>query len=43
MPPSLLSEKVSGWPDGRIYPFITRGKNLMPSYSSQILPETAGP
>jgi len=39
MPPSLLSEKVSGWPDGRIYHVITRGQNLMPSYSSQILPE----
>jgi len=24
MPPSLLSEKVSGWPDGRIYHVITR-------------------
>jgi len=39
MPPSLLSAKVSGWPDGRIYHVITRGQNLMPSYASQILPE----
>jgi mono/diheme cytochrome c family protein len=39
MPPSLLSVKVSNWPDGRIYHVITRGQNLMPSYASQILPE----
>ncbi len=39
MPPSLLSQKVSGWPDGRIYHVITRGQNLMPSYASQVLPE----
>jgi mono/diheme cytochrome c family protein len=39
MPPSILSQKVSQWPDGRIYHLITRGQNLMPSYASQILPE----
>jgi mono/diheme cytochrome c family protein len=39
MPPSLLSEKVSTWPDGRIFHVVTRGQNLMPSYASQILPE----
>jgi len=39
MPPSLLSPKVSGWADGRIFHVITRGQNLMPSYASQILPE----
>ena len=39
MPPSLLSPKVSGWADGRIYHLITRGQNLMPSYASQIQPE----
>jgi mono/diheme cytochrome c family protein len=39
MPPSLLSQKVSEWRDGRIYHVITRGQNLMPSYASQILPE----
>jgi mono/diheme cytochrome c family protein len=39
MPPSLLSAKVSGWPDGRIFHVITRGQNLMPSYDAQILPE----
>jgi len=39
MPPSLLSQKVSAWPDGRIYHIVTRGQNLMPNYASQILPE----
>lgn len=39
MPPSLLSAKVTTWPDGRIYHVITRGQNLMPNYASQILPE----
>jgi mono/diheme cytochrome c family protein len=39
MPPSLLSAKVSGWPDGRIFHIVTRGQNLMPNYASQILPE----
>jgi mono/diheme cytochrome c family protein len=38
-PPSLLSEKVTGWPDGRIFHLVTRGGTLMPSYASQILPE----
>ena len=35
-PPSLQSEKVRGWPDGRIFHVITVGQNLMPSYASQI-------
>lgn len=39
MPPSILSAKVTAWPDGRIYHVITRGQNLMPNYASQILPE----
>jgi mono/diheme cytochrome c family protein len=39
MPPSLFSDKVRGWPDGRVFHVITRGQNLMPSYASQILPE----
>ncbi|MDO8518774.1 MAG: cytochrome c [Deltaproteobacteria bacterium] len=39
MPPSLHSEKVTTWPDGRIFHAITRGQNLMPSYASQINPE----
>lgn len=38
-PPSLHSDKVRNWPDGRIFHVITRGQNLMPSYASQILPE----
>ena len=39
MPPTLHSDKVRGWPDGRIFHVITVGQNLMPSYASQILPE----
>ena len=39
MPPTLHSEKVRGWQDGRIFHVITRGQNLMPSYATQILPE----
>ncbi len=38
-PPTLHSDKVRNWPDGRIFHVITRGQNLMPSYASQILPE----
>lgn len=38
-PPSLHSEKVRNWPDGRVYHVITMGQNLMPSYASQIEPE----
>lgn len=37
-PPSLLSDKVHTWTDGRIYHVITMGQNLMPSYASQISP-----
>ena len=39
MPPSLFSDKVRNWNDGRIFHVITRGQNLMPPYASQILPE----
>lgn len=35
-PPSLQSEKVRQWPDGRIFHVITMGQNLMPSYASQV-------
>ncbi len=35
-PPSLLSEKVAQWTDGRIYHVLTVGQNLMPSYASQV-------
>ena len=38
-PPSLQSDKVRGWPDGRIYHTVTMGQNLMPSYASQIDPQ----
>jgi len=39
MPPSLYSDKVRGWNDGRIFHVMSRGQNLMPAYASQILPE----
>jgi len=35
-PPSLQSDKVRKWPDGRIYHTVSMGQNLMPSYASQI-------
>jgi mono/diheme cytochrome c family protein len=35
-PPSLQSDKVRGWSDGRIYHVMSTGQNLMPSYASQI-------
>jgi len=35
-PPSLHSEKVRTWPDGRIFHVITEGQNIMPSYSTQL-------
>jgi len=38
-PPSLLTPRVSDFPDGRIYHIVTMGGTLMPSYASQILPE----
>lgn len=38
-PPPLFSEKVSEWPDGRIFHVITRGQNLMSSYASQVTAE----
>lgn len=38
-PPSLQSDKVRGWSDGRIYHVISMGQNLMPSYASQIAQE----
>jgi mono/diheme cytochrome c family protein len=36
-PPSLQSDKVRGWTDGRIYHVISQGQNLMPSYATQIV------
>jgi mono/diheme cytochrome c family protein len=38
-PPSLLSDKVRHWPDGRIFHTITLGQGLMNSYATQLLPE----
>jgi mono/diheme cytochrome c family protein len=38
-PPTLHSDKVHNWPDGRIYHVITEGQNAMPSYAPQISPE----
>jgi mono/diheme cytochrome c family protein len=38
-PPSLQSEKIGKWPDGRIFHVITAGQNIMPSYSTQIAQE----
>lgn len=38
-PPTLQSDKVRGWPDGRIYHVITQGQNLMPSYASSVEPQ----
>ncbi len=38
-PPSIHSEKVRSWSDGRIYHVITEGQNIMPGYSSQLEPE----
>lgn len=35
IPPSLNSEKVRTWSDGRIYHVIVEGQNTMPSYSRQ--------
>lgn len=38
-PPSLHSEKVRNWKDGRLFHVITDGQNVMPSYASQMTPE----
>ncbi len=37
-PPSLHSDKVRNWPDGRIYHVISAGQNLMPSYAGKVTP-----
>ncbi|MBL7713849.1 MAG: cytochrome c [Bdellovibrionales bacterium] len=39
MPPSLLSEKITTWPDGNIYHVMTMGQNVMPSYAAQVQPQ----
>ncbi len=38
-PPSLQSDKVRGYTDGRIFHVISAGQNLMPSYATQVAPE----
>jgi mono/diheme cytochrome c family protein len=38
-PPTLQSEKVRDYPDGRIFHIITAGQNLMPSYATQVEPK----
>lgn len=35
-PPSLLTDRVRNWPDGRIFHIITRGQQTMPSYAHQL-------
>lgn len=35
-PPSIHSEKVRNWSDGRIFHVVTEGQNIMPSYSTQL-------
>lgn len=35
-PPSLQSDKVRDYSDGRIFHIVTMGQNLMPSYARQI-------
>ena len=37
-PPTLHSDKVRNWPDGRIFAVITEGQNIMPSYATQLNP-----
>ncbi|HAG92260.1 MAG TPA: cytochrome c [Bdellovibrionales bacterium] len=36
-PPSLLTDKVRNFSDGRIFHIVTRGQGVMGSYSSQIV------
>lgn len=35
-PPSLVSDKIRDWEEGRVYHLITEGRGNMPSYASQI-------
>lgn len=35
-PPSLLSDKIRGWPDGHIYHVITEGQGVMGPYASHV-------
>jgi mono/diheme cytochrome c family protein len=38
-PPTLLSDKVKGWPDGHLYHVIVMGQGVMGPYASHILPK----
>ncbi len=38
-PPSLHTDKVRNWKDGRIFHIMTEGQNIMPSYAKQITRE----
>ena len=38
-PPSLLTEKIRDWEDGRVFHMITKGRGNMPSYAGQLEPE----
>lgn len=38
-PPSLLTDKVKGWPDAHVYHVIVAGQGVMGPYASHILPE----
>ena len=35
-PPSLMTQKVRDWPDGRIFHVPMRGQNSMPRYARQV-------
>ncbi len=38
-PPTLQSEKIRDFADGKIFHVITMGQNLMPSYADRVAPE----
>ncbi len=38
-PPSMHTEKLRNWEDGKLYHVITVGQNVMPSYANLITPE----
>lgn len=38
-PPTLLSDKIKGWPDGQLYHVIVMGQGVMGPYASHIQPK----
>lgn len=38
-PPSLMTQKLRDWTDGRVYHVISEGQNIMPSYAAQVKQE----